>query len=81
MIIAGVLLLLKTAKKTMCCYRNVNCYQCQVEGLCGKPFHLAELHVSVMILTTVGVQVSALTSFCFLPGFNFPVLCSTTSKR
>lgn len=79
MLIVGVLLLIKTAKKTACCYRNTDCYQCQVEGLCGKPFHLAELHVNALILTVVGVQVSALA--CFLPGFNFPILYLTTSKR
>lgn len=67
MIIVGVLLLLKTAKNP-CVARNVNWYQYQVEGLCGKPFHLAELHVNALILTTVGVQVSGLASF--LPGFN-----------
>lgn len=53
----------------MCCSKNMNCYQCQVEGLCGKPFHLAELHVNALILTIVGEQVSAFASF--LPGFNF----------
>lgn len=71
MLIVGVLLLLKTAKKTMCFYRNTNCYQCQVEGLCGKRFCLAQLHVNALTLTIVGVQVSTLASF--LPGFNFPV--------
>lgn len=45
----------------------MDCYQCQVEGLCGNPLHLAELHVNALILTIV--KVSALASF--LPGFKF----------
>lgn len=55
MLIVGVLFLLKTAKNTMYCYKNINCYQWQVEGFCGKTFHLAELHMNSMILTILGV--------------------------
>lgn len=72
MLIVGILLLPKTAKKTMCCYKNINCYQWQVEGVYDKTFHLAEWNMNSMIQTIVGVLVSALA--CFLSGFNSPVL-------